>query len=86
MKEKIESKIDEIINFIISKDPKEITYSEYKILDSRSKDLDFQADREERKQEAKQRSEDMAKALAHAMDYTPIAAPVYLPEPKIEEE
>lgn len=85
MKEKIENKIDEIIEYILAKDPREITYAEYKILDSRSRDLTFREEQEKRNQEARQRSEDMAKALAHAMDYTPISSPVYLPEPKIEE-
>ena len=35
MKDKIEAKIDEILEMIISKDAKYITYNEYLILDNR---------------------------------------------------
>ena len=80
MREKIERKIDEVIEFILAKDPKEITYSEYRIIDSRAKDLRYL-------EEQKQRTEEMTNMMIKTLGFSSclgINAP--LPEPTIKEE
>ena len=39
MKEKLRDKINEILEYIISKEPSEITYDEFKILDDKLKEI-----------------------------------------------
>ena len=46
MKEKIESKINEILEVIISKDAGDITYDEYRILDNRLSALKWEESKE----------------------------------------
>lgn len=80
MREKIEKKIDEIIEFILSKDVSEITYSEYKILDYRSKDLKYQ-------EEQVKKNEELGQLMVKTFSgLNTISAPPYLPEPEIKEE
>ena len=77
MEERIEKKIDEIIEGIIAKKSEEITYSEYKILDSRAKDLMYRKEQEKRNKE-------MAEMMAKTFAFTSVPAP--LPDPMIKEE
>ena len=51
MKEKLETKIEEIVDYICGKEPKDITYNEYVILDSIIKDINFKEDQLKRNQE-----------------------------------
>ena len=78
MRERIDAKIDEIIESILAKDPRDISYSEYKILDCRSKDLRYA-------EEQKQRTEEMTQLMCKTFGYgfAPVSA---LPEPEIKEE
>ncbi|MBQ2173885.1 MAG: hypothetical protein II453_02050 [Alphaproteobacteria bacterium] len=78
MKEKIESKINEIIETILAKNPHEITYSEYKILDCRYKDLKYF-------EEQKKRNEEMTQLMAKSIGYC-YGGLEHLPEPEIKEE
>ena len=48
MKEKIEKKITDIIDFIISKDVDKITYNEYRILDNKLSSMKFEEENKER--------------------------------------
>jgi hypothetical protein len=48
MKEKIENKIDEVIEAIIEKDAKEVTYNEYRILENRYSFLKYEEEQRER--------------------------------------
>ena len=79
MKEKIEQKIDEIIESILAKPVNEITYSEYRILDCRSKDLQY-------REEQSKRSEEMGQLMAKTFGYSIGSAPQSLPEPTMKEE
>ena len=78
MKERIKSKIEEVISYIMSKDPEDITYNEYRILDGMVKEIEYNDDR-------KQRSEEMAKSMAAIFNHG-ISVPSCLPEPEIKEE
>lgn len=51
MKEKIESKINEVLEAIMAKDARAITYNEYRILDNRLSALKWEADRETKNKE-----------------------------------
>jgi hypothetical protein len=48
MKEKIENKINEVIEAIIEKDAKEVTYNEYRILENRYSFLKYEEEQKER--------------------------------------
>ena len=72
MKEKIERKINEIIESIISKDPKEITYNEYRILDSKLSAIKYE-------EEQKIRNKEMAELVGKTFGYG-FGTPVHLPE------
>ena len=48
MKDKIEAKVNEVIEYIISKNPEDITYNEYRILDNRLASLKYEKDQKER--------------------------------------
>jgi hypothetical protein len=48
MKEKIENKINEVIEAIIEKDAKEVTYNEYRILENRYSFLKYEEEQRER--------------------------------------
>lgn len=46
MRERIEKKIDEIVETIIAKDPANISYMEYRVLETRLSVMKYGADRE----------------------------------------
>ena len=48
MKEKIEAKINEVLESIMSKDAKDITYNEYRILDNKLANLKWDESQQER--------------------------------------
>lgn len=73
MREKILKKIDEVIETIIAKDPKDITYNEYRILDARLASIKYE-------EEQQKRNEDFANLLGKAMGSTFIPQPAPLPE------
>lgn len=50
MVEKIETKMNEIVDYIISKEPKNITYNEYRILESRYVTLKYELDQSKQKE------------------------------------
>lgn len=77
MEEKIESKINEIIEYIISKKAEEITYSDYKILDCRIKDIVY-------KKEQEKRNTEMVSLMTKA--FSGIGNISTLPEPNIQED
>lgn len=72
MKEKIEKKITDIIDFIISKDVDKITYNEYRILDNKLSSMKFE---EENKERNKHFAEMMASTFAGSF-----GGPTPLPE------
>lgn len=76
MKEQLEQKITEVIEYILSKDAKDITYSEYKILDSKLSSIKYEEERAKNNQEI---SELMTKMLTKS-----IGSPATLPELKEE--
>jgi hypothetical protein len=63
-KDKINSKIDDVIEYIISKEPKDITYNEYRILDSKLMSIKYE---EEQKAKSKEMSELWAKAMSNSI-------------------
>ena len=72
MREKIEKKITDIIDFIISKDVDKITYNEYRILDNKLSNMKFE---EESKERNKHFAEMMASTFAGSF-----GGPTPLPE------
>jgi ribonucleotide reductase alpha subunit len=48
MKEKIENKINEVIEAIIAKDAKDVSYNEYRILENRYSFLRYEDEQKER--------------------------------------
>lgn len=72
MREKIEKKITDIIDFIISKDVDKITYNEYRILDNKLSSMKFE---EESKERNKHFAEMMASTFAGSF-----GGPTPLPE------
>lgn len=74
MKEKIEAKIDEIIDYIITKDPSEITYNEFRILDARRSAICYEV-------EMKRRQEEMIE-LTSKVFAPSITPPGPLPDPE----
>ena len=79
MRERIEEKINEVIEFILAKSPEDITYGEYRILDCREKDLRFL-------EEQKLRNEEMGHMMAKAFGGSFCLSSSGLPEPDIKEE
>lgn len=57
MKEKIEAKVNEIIDYIIAKEPKDITVNDYFILDSKLQSIKYEEDQV-------RRNKDMAEMTA----------------------
>ena len=81
MREKIENKINECIEAIISKDPKDITYNEYRILDSKLSTLKWE-------EEQKSKNKEMAEILAKTFSTNAIgfgSAAYALPDPVKED-
>lgn len=64
MKDKIIAKIDEVIETIIAKNPKDITYNEYRILDSKLISIKYE---EEQEAKNKEMSELWAKAMSNGI-------------------
>ena len=60
MKDKIEAKVNEVIDYIISKDVKDITYNEYRILDSKLSNLKYE-------EEARKRNDEMTSLLVKSI-------------------
>ena len=63
-KDKIKVKIDDVIEYIITKEPKDITYNEYRILDSKLMSIKYE---EEQKAKSKEMSELWAKAMSNSI-------------------
>lgn len=76
LKEKIEAKVTDIIMDIIAKDPKDITYNEYRILDAKLISIKFD-------EEQKDRNKKMAELMASSV--CGFGSPMPLPEPTEEE-
>ena len=68
MKEKIEAKINEVIEAIIAKDPKDITYNEYKILDNKLATIKWS---EEQSKHNAEYSEILGKMFANSVSVPP---------------
>lgn len=64
LKDKIKVKIDDVIEYIITKEPKDITYNEYRILDSKLMSIKYE---EEQKAKSKEMSELWAKAMSNSI-------------------
>ena len=47
MKAIIENKVNDVISYIVSKSPENITYNEYRILDSKLKEIKYEEERKE---------------------------------------
>lgn len=80
-KDKINSKIDDVIEYIISKEPKDITYNEYRILDSKLISIKYE---EEQEAKSKEMSELWAKAMSNSIWGGSCCTPC-LPDPVKEE-
>ena len=78
MKEKITEKINNIIEYILSKSVEDITYAEYRILESREKDIRYEEDQKKR---AKDMTELMLKTFSTGIPTLPNSQ---LPEVPIE--
>lgn len=63
-KDKIKGKIDDVIEYIIGKEPKDITYNEYRILDSKLISIKYE---EEQEAKSKEMSELWAKAMSNSI-------------------
>ena len=63
-KDKIKAKIDDVIEYIISKEPKDITYNEYRILDAKLNSIKWE---EEQASKNKEMSELWAKAMSNGI-------------------
>lgn len=48
MKESIEAKVKEIIDYILSKNPKDISYNEYRILDAKLASIKYDEEQKEK--------------------------------------
>ena len=80
-KDKIKAKIDDVIEYIISKEPKDITYNEYRILDSKLISIKYE---EEQEAKSKEMSELWAKAMSNSIWGGSCCTPC-LPDPVKEE-
>lgn len=81
MKDKIIAKIDEVIETIIAKDPKDVTYNEYRILDSKLSSIKWE---EEQEAKSKEMSELWAKAMSNGIWGASCCTPC-LPDPVKED-
>lgn len=68
MKEKLETKINEIIEYIIEKEPKDITYNDYRILDNKLANIKYE---EQQLLHNKDFSELMAKTFSNVYNVPP---------------
>ena len=60
MREQIEKKLEEVISNILEKDAKDITYNEYRILDSKLQGIKYE-------EETKKRNAEYAKRMSELM-------------------
>ena len=60
MLEIIENKVNDVINYIIGKAPENITYNEYRILDTKLKEIKYE-------KEQKERNEKMMKSMSECL-------------------
>ena len=51
MREKLQSKLDEVIEYILSKDAKDITFNEYRILDNKLSSIKYEEEQKEKNKE-----------------------------------
>lgn len=82
MKEKIEKKINDVIETIIEKDPKNITYNEYRILDSKLSAIKWE---EEQAAKNKEMAELWSKTLGNNLFCGFGGTTSYLPDPVKED-
>lgn len=81
MKEKINKKINEIIEHILSKKPEDITYNEYRILDSKYACLKWDEEQADRQKEM---TDFFAKTLGSSC--CSVAPRMVLPDPVPDEK
>lgn len=79
MKEKLQNKIDEVIENILAKDAKKITYNEYYILDNKLSNLKYEEEQETRRGE-------LAEMMAKTFSYGIGSPPSKLPKGEIKDE
>lgn len=77
MREKIEVKVAEIIDYILGKEPQNITYNEYRILDAKLTAIKYD-------EEQKERNKELAEMMTKTIGYSIGSAPMPLPEPTEE--
>lgn len=77
MKDKIEAKMNQVIEHIIAKNPEDISYNEYRILDNRLSTIKWE-------QEQERKDKDMAELMGKAFGYGLKTAPAPLPDVKEE--
>lgn len=80
-KDKINKKIDEVIEYIIGKDTKDITYNEYRILDSKLSSIKWE---EEQAAKSKEMAELWSKTLGNNI-FGFGGTTSYLPDPAKED-
>lgn len=81
-KDKIKVKIDDVIEYIISKEPKDITYNEYRILDSKLSSIKWE---EEQAAKSKEMAELWSKTLGNNIFSGFGGTTSYLPDPVKED-
>lgn len=81
-KDKIKAKIDDVIEYIISKEPKDITYNEYRILDSKLSSIKWE---EEQAAKSKEMAELWSKTLGNNIFSGFGGTTSYLPDPVKED-
>lgn len=82
LKDKINKKIDEVIEYIIGKDTKDITYNEYRILDSKLSSIKWE---EEQAAKSKEMAELWSKTLGNNIFSGFGGTTSYLPDPVKED-
>lgn len=82
LKDKISKKIDDVIEHIIAKDPKDITYNEYRILDSKLSSIKWE---EEQAAKSKEMAELWSKTLGNNIFSGCCGTTGYLPDPVKED-
>ena len=82
LKDKISKKIDDVIEYIIGKEPKDITYNEYRILDSKLSSIKWE---EEQAAKNKEMAELWSKTLGNNIFSGFGGSTSYLPDPVKED-
>lgn len=73
MKERIEEKVNEVIEYIISKKPEDISFNEYRILDWKLQAIKYEKDQQEHNQK-------MAEMTAQIFNGSFSKPPMMLPD------